>query len=105
MHAPWNEVAMTITISLRPEAEERLRKRAEEAGLAPDALARQLLEQALTGEHVAPPGRPRSELDEILAPFRKQVADSGMTDEELKDLFTQARDELRREKRSRRAQS
>ena len=86
---------MTITINLPSEAEEKLRKRAAENGIAPDALARQLLESALNGE------RPHS-FDEILAPFRKEVQDSGLSDEELSGLFTELRNEIRSEKRAKR---
>ena len=39
----------------------------------------------------------RPSLDEILAPFRTQVADSGVSDAELDRLFSEARDELHRE--------
>ena len=94
---------MTITISLTPETEERLRSRAAATGLAPDALAEQLLQQALPGS-VAPSGRPATALDEILAPLRKEIQESGMTDEQLKNFFTEVRDEVRAEKRSRRTQ-
>jgi hypothetical protein len=94
---------MTITISLTPETEERLRSRAAATGLAPDALAEQLLQQALLGPTVAS-GGPGTALDEILAPFRKEVQESGMTDEQLKNFFTEMRDEVRAEKRSKRTQ-
>jgi hypothetical protein len=92
---------MSITISLPPEAEEKLRRRAVEAGVAPDALARQLLEQALNGgEPVTPPGRPGATLDEVLAPVREEFERSGMSEEELTQLLTTVRDEVRREKRA-----
>jgi plasmid stability protein len=64
---------MSITISLPPEAEERLRQRAAESGIAPAALARDLLERALNGGEVASPGRPGAALDQVLAPWRKEV--------------------------------
>jgi hypothetical protein len=96
---------MSITISLSPETEEKLRRRATETGLSPDALAGQLLEQALQGsEPVAPAGRPGEVLDEVLAPFRKEVAESGMTEEQLRDFFTAVRDEVRAESRAGQAQ-
>jgi plasmid stability protein len=87
---------MSITISLAPETEEKLQKRAAEMGVTPDALARQLLEQALSGA-------PGAALGEILAPFRKEVEESGLTDEQLKDFFTEVRDDMRAEKRARQA--
>jgi hypothetical protein len=96
---------MTITISLPPETEEKLLKRAAESGVAADALARALLEQALNGGHAVASGQPGATLDKVLAPFRKEVEDSGMTDEEVKEFFTEMRDEVRSEKRARRTQA
>jgi hypothetical protein len=96
---------MTITISLPPETEAKLRKQAAETGLAPDAYARQLIEQGLNGGREVPSGDPASEnrpgaskFDEVLAPFRKEVEESGMTHDELRQLLTEVRDEVRAEK-------
>jgi hypothetical protein len=50
----------------------------------------------LTGR---PPG---ASLDEILAPFRREIEESGVTDQSLRDFFTEVRDEVRAEKRARR---
>ena len=36
--------------------------------------------------------------DELLAPFRKQVAESGMSDDELDDFFRAELEAVRREK-------
>jgi plasmid stability protein len=92
---------MSITICLPPEAEEKLRRRAVEAGVAPDALARQILEQALNGgEPAESSGRCGAALDEMLAPVREEFERSGMTEEELTQFLTEVRDEVRREKRA-----
>lgn len=40
-------------------------------------------------------------LTELLAPFRKQVAESGMTEDELDDLFEEAREEVYQEAQAR----
>jgi plasmid stability protein len=88
---------MTITINLPSAAEEKLRQRAAENGISPDALARHLLELALNGEEAR---SPYSSFEEILAPFRKEVQESGLSDEDLAGLFTEMRDEVRSEKRS-----
>jgi hypothetical protein len=42
----------------------------------------------------SPPRREDRTFDEILAPFRQSVAESGMTDEELDALFQEAREEV-----------
>ncbi len=45
--------------------------------------------------------RPKSKWDEILVPFRRQVEESGLSDEELMAFFQEAVVEVRREKRAR----
>jgi hypothetical protein len=96
---------MSITITLPPKTEEMLRQRAQERGLAPDALARLLIEAGLNGgKEVSPPLSTGTALDEVLAPFRQEVEESGMTDDELRDFFTEVRDEVRAEKRAGRVQ-
>ncbi len=95
---------MVLTISLPPETEQKLLRAAAQSGFAPDAFAQRLIEQGLNGGSSAP-NRPGHEtFDEILAPFRKEVEQSGMTDDDLRDLFTEARDEARAEKRVKRPQ-
>ena len=71
---------MTLTISIPPATEARLREIAHAAGTdLPDYVSK-LLEQA-----VAKPA-----LEELLAPLRKQFADSGTTDEQLVEEITAA---------------
>lgn len=80
---------MTITIILPPETERRLVERAERSGQDVETFARQLIERGVTAEPT---------LDEILAPFRRQVAESAMSDEDLRALFEEARTEVHRER-------
>jgi hypothetical protein len=80
---------MTINISLTPEAE-RLRQRAALLGRDLASVASDLLEQAVTRPSVA----------ELLAPARKQVAESGMSDEELDGFFRGVLKEVRDEKKA-----
>ena len=82
---------MTITVTLPPETEQKLRERAASAGKDVGAVATELLERAVAG--------PRT-LDEILAPFRRQFAESGMTDDELVALVEGAREEIWREQQA-----
>jgi hypothetical protein len=100
---------MSITISLPPETEEKLRKRAEEHGQTVDGYVRQLVEHDILGVNggqgastaprpVGPP--PGTPLDEILAPVREEFERSGMSEEELTEFLTGVRDAVRREKRS-----
>jgi len=73
---------MTLSISLSPQAEAKLREKAEASGQAVNEYATRLLEQAVSGRTV----------DEVLSPFRKQVAESGMSDPELDTFFADVRD-------------
>ena len=76
---------MTINISLTPEAETKLRQRAAVLGKDLGTVASDLLEQAIT----------RPSLDELLAPARKQVAESGLSDDQLDDFFRDVLKEVR----------
>ena len=82
------ELAMKLRLTKR--ASERLAQRAAESGQDVAALASDLIEQAVT----------RPTVDEVLAPFRKQIADSGMSDEELDAFFRSELEAHRREKKA-----
>jgi plasmid stability protein len=81
---------MTLTLTLPPETEKKLRERAAHTGQEVVALARELIERGL----VAAPT-----IDEILAPFRQDVAASGLSDAELDTLFEEEREAVWREGR------
>ena len=74
---------MSLEISLSPDAETKLKERASAAGKDPSAYASELIEQVVK----------RPSLDEMLAPFRTQVAQSGMSDEQLDAFYEELRDE------------
>ena len=82
---------MTLTISLPKEVGTALEDKAKLSGR--DSV--EFVEDLVTKELSNP------SLDEILAPFRRQVEESGMTDEELDDLFTEARKEVFKAKKER----
>ena len=82
---------MTLVIELPPDLDEKLRRLAVAAGKDATTFAREALEEKLRG--------PRT-LDEILAPFRAQAAQSGMTDQEMDAFYEELRDEVCNEKRS-----
>lgn len=82
---------MTRTIKI-PFPEELLRRvdeKAESAGLGRDAYIRAVLSKEVAGE---------PSIDEILSHVRDQVAASAIGDEELDHLFSEAREESRRER-------
>ena len=66
-------------------------EKARAAGTTLEEYARRLIEQGLAPRDLT--------FDEILAPFRHQVKESGLTDSELDALFTEARKEVLREKK------
>jgi len=82
---------MTLSISLSPGAEAKLRERAASEGKDPVTYAQELIEDVVT----------KPTLAEVLDPFRKQVAESGMTDQELEDFYEKMRDEAWAEKQGR----
>src|SRR5207253_2531243 len=82
---------MSITISLPPDTEEKLRKRAAECGQTVDSYLRDLVEhdaRAVNGGPSAAPTTPRPATkpsaphDEVLAPVREEFERSGMSEEE-----------------------
>ena len=77
---------MSITISLSPEEEKRLRERADRAGQDVADYVRQLIHHELHG------------VSEALTPFRREVDESGMTDAELRGFFEDVREEIWQEK-------
>ena len=83
---------MTITIDLPPDVEESVKTQAAKEGLPLEDYVKSLVQEGTKR-------RDRIDLlaekpfDEILAPFRRNVEESGMSDEELGDLFGKAHKE------------
>jgi pyruvate carboxylase len=85
------EFAMKLKLS--KTAGEKLVQRANESGRDLASVASDLIERAVTQPTV----------DEVLAPFRKQVADSGMSEEELEAFFDDVREKAFQERHRRHA--
>jgi hypothetical protein len=91
---------MTITITLPPEVEESVKSQADREGRLLEDYVESLIEEgsrrrdriALLAE---------KSFDEILAPFRRNVQESGMSDEALDTLFSEARKEASRVRKER----
>lgn len=86
--APTIEMAMKLRLTERARA--RLAAEAARTGQTIDAVAADLIEQAAT----------RPSIDEVMAPVRQQVNESGMTDEELDAFLRGELDAHRREKKA-----
>jgi len=82
---------MSFSVTVSPIAEAKLREKAAASGQPLDVYASQVLEHAATTPSI----------DEILAPFRKQVAESGMSDQELDTFFEDVRDKAFQERHRR----
>jgi len=85
-------LTMTVTLELEPEVESLLEKRARAEGCDIKGYVERLVERDVNR---APT------FDEILAPFRDAVERSGVSDEELDTLFTEARREVSIQNRER----
>jgi len=84
---------MTLSIEIPPQTEARLRQQAEASGQDVRSYVSQLIERYAT----------KSSLDEVLAPLRKEFADSGIGDEELVEDITRAQSEYRAEQQKKTA--
>ncbi|MGH9842330.1 MAG: hypothetical protein ACREEM_26580 [Blastocatellia bacterium] len=82
---------MSITITIPAELEPLILGRAQATGKPIEEVTIGLIAQSLQPRQLA------LTFDEILAPFRKEVAESGITDKELDGLFMQARRDYARE--------
>jgi len=91
---------MTITISLPPEIEESVKSQANKEGKPLADYVESLVEEGSRRRERIDLLAEKS-FDEILAPFRQSVDDSGMTEEALDALFTEARKEASRSRKER----
>jgi len=82
---------MSITITLPAELEQRILGRAVESKKPVEEITLGLIVQGLDAQ------TPKLTFDQILAPFRQEVAESGISDEELGALFLKARRDYARE--------
>lgn len=83
---------MTITITLTPETEERLRAQSEATGKNISTLVEEAVEARLSLAQLS--------LRDILAPAHTDFQRSGMTQGELDALLQESVDEVRSERRS-----
>ena len=76
---------MTVVLELKPEIEEALQKKAKANGFEVNIYLEMLIEKDID--------RPKT-LDEILAPFRREVEESGITDDELDVLVEESKQDI-----------
>ena len=85
---------MTLTISIPPESEAKLKTRAAACGQDVSVFVSQLL------RHFADPPTP---LEELSGPIYQRFMESGMSDDELSDELERAKHAMRAERRARNA--
>jgi hypothetical protein len=73
---------MTITVELGPEEETKLLERAAQSGQNVTAYVHRLIARDIQG------------VDEALAPFRRQIEESGLSDADLGAFFEEVREEV-----------
>jgi len=81
---------MIITIDLPPDVEASVKTQAAKDGLPVEDYVTALVREGTQRRNRIALLADKS-FDEILAPFRRNVEESGMSDEELDDLFKRAK--------------
>lgn len=82
---------MSLTITLKPETEAKLKNRATAKGYDIDGYIEKLVNEDSDKMRT---------LDEIFAPVRQQVKEQGISEDELDELITQARRDYYAEKKA-----
>jgi len=91
---------MTLEVDITDEAKTKLDEAAKMRGFELPQFVSHLLERYATRLHRSFDGQT---IDQVLTPFRKQVEESGMTDEEFDAFFEEMRDEVWVEQQNRNA--
>ncbi len=83
---------MSLTITLKPETETKLKNLSSARGYDVDEFIEKLIEDESNKLRT---------IDEIFAPFRKNIEESGISEKDLDELFLKARKEVYAEKKAR----
>ena len=89
---------MTVTLELEPEVEQTAIEQAQAEGLPLTKYVEFVVREAIFKRQKVRQLAEKS-FDEILQPFRDEVEASGINDDELDDLFRQARREASQARR------
>ena len=81
---------MSVTITIPPELEAKIAQRAALKGMPLEEYARAVLEQDAT----------MLTMRELFAPVRQQVAESGVSEQELDELLETARERAHQERQT-----
>lgn len=89
---------MTVTLELEPEVEKTAAEQAKAEGLPLTKYVESVVREAIFKRQRVQQLAEKS-FDEILQPFRAEVEASGISDDELDNLFQQARHEASQSRR------
>jgi hypothetical protein len=90
---------MTVVLELEPEIEEKIKRQASKDGLKVEVYVRSLVEEA-TNKRERIEKLAEKSFDEILAPIQKGFEGSGMSEDEIMQMFEEAREEVWQEKQN-----
>lgn len=90
---------MIVTLELEPEVEMTATEQAEAEGLPLAKYVESVVKEAILKRKRVQQLSEKS-FDEILKPFRDEVKASGMSDDEIDDLFQKARHEAAQARRN-----
>ena len=79
---------MNVSLEISQETAEKIARAAIRSGKDLSTYLQDFVNRSFAAELAAPQG-----VDEILAPFRAEISQSGLTDQALDTLFSEARDE------------
>ncbi len=88
---------MTVILELEPEIEEKIKTQASKDGLKVEVYVRSLVEEA-TNKRERIEKLAEKSFDEILAPIQKGFEESGLSEDEIMQMFEEAREEVWQEK-------
>lgn len=91
---------MTLTIPILPETEKRLRELAAQAGQTVEVFIGELVERGTHSHNGRDTPSGTKTFDQIFGPLRKEVDESGVSDEELDNLLAQAREQVWEERKA-----
>lgn len=84
---------MTITINLPAETEEKIKSQALHDGVRVEDYVKSLIKEA-TDQRERIEKESEKSFREILAPIHKEFEESGMSEEEITEMFEKAREEI-----------
>jgi hypothetical protein len=90
---------MTLTLQLPPEIEKKLLERAVQVGQSMEGLALKFIEEALGINGGSDTSHVGKRFDDLLAPVRQGWEESGLSDDQVDQLFEDTLQKVRTEKR------